>query len=186
MKNNIMKTINNMCKSTPTLEESELLKLDSLLTQVGGDAKSILLSAEGHTMADFIDTCIRNRITFELREAIVESSPPSETAPVSNDNTLPTQSPSEKEKSCEDCCTEASPRLTRITLDNWNELLNVGDRVVSMDGKGNDRLVHKITDLVAGEYDVACFMELDDGNCPFLEDDNTCDKGREYYAEKCR
>ncbi len=179
MKNNIMKTINNMYKSTPTLEESELLKLDSLLTKVGGNAKSILLSAEEHTMADFIDTCIRNGITFELREDVVESSPPSETAPVSNDNTSPTQSPSEKEKSCEDGCTEASPSLTRITLDNWKELLSVGDLIVSFDDNGKKSL-HILTTLDA--YDDKSFMELDEGWVHFGED-NTCSEGREYYVE---
>ena len=179
MKNNIMKTINNMYKSTPTLEESELLKLDSLLTKVGGNAKNILLSAEEHTMADFIDTCIRNGVTFELRKSNKENDRLSETAPVSNNNTSPIQSPSEKEKSCEEGCERAESPLTRITLDNWKELLSVGDTVVAIDDEGG-KSFHTIADLDV--EDDTCFMELATHWVHFGED-NTCGDGREYYVE---
>jgi hypothetical protein len=174
MKNNIMKTINNMYKSTPTLEESELLKLDSLLTRVGGDAKSILLKSEEYTMADFIDTCIRNGVTFELREDVVESSPPSETAPVSHNNPSTIQSPSEIEKTSEEGCEEAETPLTRITLDNWDELLSVGDEVISFGTKGN-KDTRRITDLGDDGYDVWVFMSLE-GDWIFFGTDNTCEK----------
>lgn len=184
MKSNIMGTINNMYKSSPTLEETELSKLESLLTQVGGNAKSILLSAEEHTMADFIDTCIRNGITFELRKKDGEVEYLSETAPVSHDNPSTIQSPSDKENSSEDGCTEASPRLTRITLDNWRELLKEGDVIVSFDDNGGrvSRFSWTVTMLEDEEYEEEGFMELN-GRWVYFEEDNTCEKGREYYAE---
>tara|TARA_R110002012_G_scaffold49804_3_gene128804 strand:+ start:1243 stop:1824 length:582 start_codon:yes stop_codon:yes gene_type:complete len=192
MKNNIMQTINNMYKSNPTLEETEISKLESLLTQVGGNAKNILLSAEEYTLADFIDMCIRNGITFELRKDVVDASHPSETASVSNDNPSPMQSPSDSEKPSEDGCEEASPPLTRITLDNWRELLSVGDEVVSfinneiifgVDGRVDNRLFWKVTDLEGSGYGLRGFMELNH-DWVYLEDDNTCEDGREYYVEK--
>ncbi len=179
MKNNIMQTINNMYKSTPTLEELEISKLESLLTQVGGNAKSILLSAEEYTMADFIDTCIRNGITFELRKDS------SEIAPVSNDNTSPMQSPSESEKSSENGCERAESRLTRITLDNWKELLSVGDEVISFAAMGEGKLVNILTDLEDSDYDLNGFMEID-YSWVYFKEDNICKNGREYYVEKCR
>ena len=182
MKNNIMQTINNMYKSNPTLEETEIYKLESLLTQVGGNAKSILLSAEEHTMADFIDTCIRNGITFEIRKEIVESSFPSETAPVSNDNPSPTQSPSDKENSSETFYEEPRKGLTRITLDNWRELLSVGDEVVVFDAKGNKN-ISRVTELESVDYDLNGFMELN-GHWVYFSDDNTCEEGRSYYVER--
>ena len=176
MNNNIMETINNVYKSSPTLAEQEILKLDSLLTQVGGDAKSILLKAEERTMADFIDTCIRNGITFELRNDN------SEEAPVSNDKPLAMQSPSGEDNSCEKGCTETgAPRLTRITLENWKELLSVGDRVVVMEGA-----VYKhdgvITELEDEEYMFEGFMEL---NCHWvwLDEEDKGTDGKEYYVQ---
>jgi hypothetical protein len=67
--NTVMKAINNMYKKTPTLEETEISKLESLLTQVGGNAASVLLKADEISMAEFLDICIRNGITFELHES---------------------------------------------------------------------------------------------------------------------
>lgn len=184
MKNNIMKTINNMYKSTPTLEESELLKLDSLLTRVGGDAKSILLKSEEYTMAEFLGICILNGITFELRKNGVGVEGITETAPASNDNPSPTQSPSAKENSCEEGCVEGESRLTRITLDNWKELLKVGDVIVSFDDNGGSvsRFSWTVTMLEDEEYEEEGFMELN-GRWVYFEEDNTCEKGREYYVE---
>ncbi len=183
MKNNIMQTINNMYKKTPSLEETELSKLESLLTQVGGDARSILLKADEYTMAGFIEICILNGITFELREGVVESSPTSETAPVSNYNTSSIQSPSEKEKSCEEDCTEAETPLTRITLDNWKELLDTGDEVISFGAGKVDKWVQRVTDLELSDYDLNGFMEID-YSWVYFKEDNICESGREYYVEK--
>ena len=176
MENNIMETINTVYKSNLTLEEQEILKLDSLLTKVGGNAKSILLKAEDTSMADFIDTCIRNGITFELRNDN------SEAAPISNDKPLPVQSPSDKYNSCEKGCMGSEVRLTRITLKNWKELLSVGDMVVSMDDKGNDGLVQKITDLEDDDYRGRGFMELND-RWVFLDEGDRCADGWKYYVQ---
>lgn len=182
MKNNIMQTINNMYKSTPTLEETEIYKLESLLTQVGGNARSILLSAEEYTMADFIEICIRNGITFELRNNEGEIECLSETAPVSNDNPSPIQSPSDSDKPSETVCERAEPPLTRITLNNWDELLSIGDEVVSFDAKGN-KTYKTVTELGDVGHDVWVFMKLD-WDWIFLGADNTCEDGREYYVER--
>lgn len=181
MKNNIMQTINNMYKSTPTLEETEIYKLESLLTQVGGNARSILLKSEEYTMADFIEICIRNGITFELRNNEGEIECLSETAPASNDNLSPIQSPSGSEKPSETVYEEPQKGLTRITLNNWDELLSVGDEVVSFNVKGN-KTYKTVTELGDVGHDVWVFMELD-GDWVFLGADNTCEGGRGYYVE---
>jgi len=190
MKNNIMQTINKMYKSNPTLEETEISKLESLLTQVGGNAKNILLSAEETSMAAFIDTCVRNGITFELRKGSsnkagdvgVDASPLSETAPVSNDDSSPVQSPSKSEKPSEDVYEEPQKPLTRITLDNWKEVLFIGEDVISFDEKGN-KVVSEVTNLEDDDYDLNGFIELN-GTWVYFEDDSTCENGREYYVEK--
>lgn len=185
-----MQTINKMYKSTPTLEETEISKLESLLTQVGGNAKNILLSAEETSMAAFIDTCIRNGITFELRKEHYEKagdvgvnvSPLSETAPVSNDDSSLVQSHSDKENSSEDGCEKPQKRLTRITLGNWKDLLDTGDEIVSFDAKGN-RGVSVVTELEGIGYGKGGFMEVD-GCWVYFGKDNTCKNGREYYVEE--
>ena len=182
MKSNIMETINNMYKKAPTLEETELSKLDSLLTKVGGDAKSILLKSEEYSMADFIDICIRNGITFELRKNGVGVEDITETAPVSDDNPSPTQSPSDSEKPSETVCERAEPPLTRITLNNWGDLLSVGDVVVSFDDKGN-KTYKTVTELGDVGHDVWVFMKLE-WDWIFLGADNTCEDGRGYYVER--
>lgn len=188
--NTIMQTINNMYKSTPTLEETEIYKLESLLTQVGGNARSILLSAEEYTMADFIEICIRNGITFELRkndgekagDIGVDAFPLSETAPSSNDNPSLIESPLDSKKPSETVCEEPQKGLTRVTLNNEDELLSVGDVVVAFDRRGN-KTYKTVTDLGDEGYDSYGFMELDDV-WVYLEDDNTCEEGREYYVER--
>lgn len=115
--NTVMQTINNMYKKTPSLEETELSKLESLLIKVGGDARSILLKADEISMAEFLDTCIRNGITFELhegrlqkgdveRETYSEEETSSHSSSMTDDNSLCTQSLSEEEKACEKGCVE--------------------------------------------------------------------------------
>lgn len=177
MKSNIMGTINNMYKKAPSLEETELSKLESLLTQVGGDAKSILLKAEEYSMSDFIDICIRNGITFEL------SNDSSERVPASNNKPSPTQSPSEKEKACEEGCMEVLSYGERITLENWKELLGVGDVVICKDEEEGTTVLKTVAQLEDEDYDSTCFMQLNEDWVWFEYEGNTCEEGRSYYVE---
>ena len=127
-------------------------------------------------MADFIDTCIRNGITFELRNDN------SEVAHTSNDKPLATQSPSGKDNSCEKGCTEAeAPRLTRITLENWKELLSVGDKVVSIDNTGVE-LPWIITELEDEEYMEEGFMCINE-KWIWLDEEDKCTGGWKYYVQ---
>ena len=143
--NTVMQTINNMYKKTPSLEETELSKLESLLTQVGGDARSILLKAEEYSMAEFLEICILNGITFKLHESrLKEGDSDKETyseeeishsSPLTDDKPLCTQSPSEEEKACENGCVEAEECGERITLENWKALLKEGQSIICKDEK---------------------------------------------------
>ncbi len=126
-----------------------------------------------------LENLIKQKENLEKEIADLMAKESSETAPVSNYNTSPIQSPSEKEKSSDNGCEEAQRSLTRITLDNWKELLEVGDEVVVIDDKG-EKSFHTIADLDIA--DDMCFMEVDMHWVHFGED-NTCEDGSEYYVE---
>ncbi len=132
-----------------------------------------------------LDNLIKQKENLEKEIADLMAKESSETAPVSNDNHSPIQSPSESEKPSEDGCEEAETPLTRVTLDNWRELLDTGDEVISFGAGKVDKWVQRVTDLESSSYGLGGFMELDEG-WVYFEDDNTCVNGREYYVEKCK
>ncbi len=190
--NTVMQTINNMYKKTTSLEETELSKLESLLTQVGGDARSILLKAEEYSMAEFLEICILNGITFELHENRLKGGDSEkETAPhsssLTDDNPLGTQSPSEEEKACEKGCVEVGECGERITLENWKGLLKEGQPIICKDEKEGTTMLKTVTGLEDYEYwelGGDGFMELNGDWIWFDPEDDTCDEGFSYYVKK--
>ncbi len=196
--NTVMQTINNIYKKTPSLEETELFKLESLLTKVGGNAESILLKADEMSMAEFLDTCIRNGITFELnrnrlKEGASEEETYSEkeTAPhsssLTDDKPLGTQSPSEGENTCESPCVKAEECGERITLENWKELLKEGQSIICKDEDEGTIVLKTVTGLEDYEYwelGGDGFMELNGDWIWFDHVDDTCDEGFSYYVKK--
>tara|TARA_R100000541_G_C1897352_1_gene84051 strand:+ start:78197 stop:78757 length:561 start_codon:yes stop_codon:yes gene_type:complete len=186
-----MQTINNMYKKTPSLEETEISKLESLLTQVGADARSILLKADEISMAEFLDTCIRNGITFQLHENLLqkgtsEKEESSHKSSLTDDNLLGTQSPSEEKKASENSFVEAEECGERITLENWKGLLQKGQPIICKDEKEGTTVVKTVTQLEDYEYwEIGgdAFMELNH-DWVWFEDDDTCEEGFSYYVKK--
>tara|TARA_R110000851_G_scaffold72413_9_gene160469 strand:- start:1162 stop:1755 length:594 start_codon:yes stop_codon:yes gene_type:complete len=67
--NDILDLVMEMYKTedVPSVNKQEIQKLAGLLTQVGGCAESILTKCDTITMAEFLDICFSNGITFDLR-----------------------------------------------------------------------------------------------------------------------
>ncbi len=181
--NTVMQTITKMYKSTPSLEETELSKLESLLTQVGGNAASILLKADEISMVEFLDMCIRNGITFALHDSrLKEGDSEKETAPhsrcLTDDNSLCKQPPSDKENSCDSTCGEAEEGSERITLENYLYLsIKVGDKVY-IAVSGDDDFEDGVMTTVAkfdNSGDISSFLKL-------TLDSYVC--GKWYYYDK--
>ena len=96
-------------------------------------------------MAEFLEICILNGITFKLHESrLKEGDSDKETyseeeishsSPLTDDKPLCTQSPSEEEKACENGCVEAEECGERITLENWKALLKEGQSIICKDEK---------------------------------------------------
>jgi hypothetical protein len=64
---NVIEEIYKTHSASKELARTEIIKLADILTSVGGDARSILLDSSKTTMAEFLDICIVNGITFERK-----------------------------------------------------------------------------------------------------------------------